>query len=82
MKKIVIISNIPITADNHRAVLEGIFPDVSIDVVTISEIRGGLISSDVAVVTALDIVPYAQKYLAPKSRIVQSSYTLKKASWK
>lgn len=79
MKKIVIISNIPITADNHRAVLEGIFPDISIDVVTISEIRGGLIASDVAVVTALDIVPYAQKYLDPKSRIVQSSYTLKKS---
>ena len=78
MKKIVIISNIPVTADNHRAVLEGIFSDVSIDVVTISEIHGGLIASDVAVVTALDIVPYAQKYLDPKSRIVQSSYTLKK----
>lgn len=43
MKRIAIISNIPITADNHKATLESLFKHVSIKVVTISEWHGGRI---------------------------------------
>ena len=78
MKRIAIISNIPITADNHKATLESLFKHVSIKVVTISEWHGGRIEADVALVTALDLVPYAQKYLNPECTIVQSTYTLEK----
>ncbi|MFQ8761155.1 MAG: hypothetical protein ACLSAF_18650 [Intestinimonas sp.] len=78
MKRIAIISNIPITADNHKATLESLFKHVSIKVVTISEWHGGRIEADVALVTALDLVPYAQKYLNPECTIVQSAYTLEK----
>ncbi|HWS42686.1 MAG TPA: sigma 54-interacting transcriptional regulator [Pseudoflavonifractor sp.] len=78
MKKIAIISNIPLTADNHKAVLERIFPTAAIDVVTVSDAHGDQINADVAVVTAMDIVPYAQKYLSPGAVIIKSAYTLKK----
>ena len=78
MKKIVIISNIPMTADNHKTMLKSIFSNVSIDVVPVSEAHAGKIAGDVALVTAMDIVPYAQKYLRPGAVIVQSSYTLLK----
>ena len=50
MKRIAIISNIPITADNHKATLESLFKHVSIKVVTISEWHGGRIEADVALV--------------------------------
>ena len=78
MKKIAIISNIPLTADNHKAVLKSIFPNVSIEVFPVSEAHGSQIDADVALVTAMDIVPYAQKYLSPGAVIVQSAYTLLK----
>ena len=78
MKKIAIISNIPLTADNHRAVLESIFPNTSIEVFPVSETRRGRIRADAALVTAMDIVPYAQKYLTPGTAIVQCGYTLLK----
>lgn len=78
MKKIAIISNIPLTADNHRAVLESIFPNTSIEVFPVSEARRGRIHADAALVTAMDIVPYAQKYLTPGTAIVQCGYTLLK----
>lgn len=78
MKKIAIISNIPTTADNHRAVLSNIFSNVSISVITIYESYGNRIDADAALVTAMDIVPYAQKYLNPGTVIVQSEYTLLK----
>ncbi len=78
MKKIAIISNIPITADDHKDVLNRIFSNVSIKVVPISESCGSRIDADAALVTATDIVPYAQKYLRPETVIVQGSYTLLK----
>ncbi len=79
MKKIAIISNIPTTADNHRTTLENIFPKVRIDVYPISERPSGHIRADVALVTALDLVPYAQKHLDPDCVVVQGTYTLEKA---
>ena len=78
MKKIAIISNIPLTADNHKVVLESIFPNTSIEVFPVSETLGRRINADAALVTAMDIVPYAQKYLTPGAAIVQCGYTLLK----
>ncbi len=78
MKKIAIISNIPLTADNHKVVLESIFQNTSIEVFPVSETHGGRIHADAALVTAMDIVPYAQKYLTPGVAIVQCGYTLLK----
>ena len=78
MKKIAIVSNIPLTADNHKVVLESIFPNTSIEVFPVSETHGRRIHADAALVTAMDIVPYAQKYLTPGAAIVQCGYTLLK----
>ncbi|MDO5408058.1 MAG: sigma 54-interacting transcriptional regulator [Eubacteriales bacterium] len=78
MKKIAIISNIPITADNHKAALNSVFSDVSIEVVPICDLHGEQIKADVALVTAMDIVPYAKKHLSPGTSIVLGMYTLLK----
>ena len=78
MKRIAIISNIPTTAGTHQAILESIFPNTSIEVATLFDRQNNQLKADVAVVTALDLVPYAQKYLDPACTIVQSTYTLEK----
>ena len=51
MKKIAIISNIPLTADNHKVVLESIFPNTSIEVFPVSETLGRRINADAALVS-------------------------------
>lgn len=78
MKTIAIISNIPITADNHKATLNSVFSNVSIKVVPICDLQGEQIEADVALVTAMDIVPYAKKHLSPGTVIVLGTYTLLK----
>ena len=57
MKRIAIISNIPTTAGTHQAILESIFQNTSIEVATIFDRQNNQLKADVAVVTALDLVP-------------------------